>query len=358
MAAALATQAQFTCTTNDGAITITGYAGPGGAVAIPSAINGLPVTDIGPKAFSGCSTLQNITIPGTVTNIGDSAFYQCNNLTSLAIPGSVTAIGARAFGDCFRLKGVTLGPSIVRIGEEPFSFCPQMKAIDVAPGNPAYSSVAGVLFTRDQTTLVEFPAGIAGIYTVPAGVATIGAGASDSCSLWGVTLPPGLTDIESNAFSGCALTNNLSIPDTVTNLGDYAFSGSALVSVTIGRGVTKLGDTVFLDCPLAAINVAPGNPVYSSVGGVLFNHDQSTLVEFPAGITGHYTLTLHKNDPFCDQWEHSLGLRWLAWPVPRQARAASGQPQSATTARNDQWKELGRRRKATPARTLALQPGL
>ena len=81
--AAPAAQAQFTYASNDGTITITGYTGPGGAVTIPAAINGLPVTSIGGDAFLDCDSLTSVTIPGSVTNIGVGAFAQCAGLTSV-----------------------------------------------------------------------------------------------------------------------------------------------------------------------------------------------------------------------------------------------------------------------------------
>ena len=88
-------EAQFTWTTNNGTITITGYTGPGGAVTIPSTINGLPVTSIGDRAFLNCYSLTSVTIGSSVTSIGDYAFYDCTSLTSVTIPDSVTNIGAR-----------------------------------------------------------------------------------------------------------------------------------------------------------------------------------------------------------------------------------------------------------------------
>ncbi len=104
-------QAQFTYTTNNGAITITGYTGPGGDVTIPATINGLPVT-----------------------SIGDSAFYNKSAVTSVTIGNGVTSIGFFAFGRCTSLA-----------------------AIAVDTNNPAYSSVAGVLFDKSQTTLIQYP---------------------------------------------------------------------------------------------------------------------------------------------------------------------------------------------------------
>src|ERR1035438_7421287 len=97
-------QAQFSYTVNNGTITITG--GPGGAVTIPSTINGLPVTSIGDDAFWFCYSLTSVAIGNSVTNIGDSAFCSCSLLTSVTIPSSVTSIGGYAFSDCTSLTGV------------------------------------------------------------------------------------------------------------------------------------------------------------------------------------------------------------------------------------------------------------
>src|SRR5690242_2749344 len=86
-------QAQLTYTTNNGAITITGYFTAAGLdVVIPASIDGYPVTSIGDGAFQG-SSLTSVTIPNSVTNIGDNAFSECTGLTSVTIPNSVTSIG-------------------------------------------------------------------------------------------------------------------------------------------------------------------------------------------------------------------------------------------------------------------------
>ena len=78
-------QAQFNYTTNNGAITITGYTGPGGDVTIPDTINGLPVTSIGDGAFSSCTRLTSVTIPNSVTSIGSYAFVGCTSLAAITV---------------------------------------------------------------------------------------------------------------------------------------------------------------------------------------------------------------------------------------------------------------------------------
>jgi hypothetical protein len=93
-------QAQYYFTTNNGAITITGYYGSGGDVTIPDTTNGYAVTSIGSNVFYDCTNLTSVTIGTNVTSIGWEAFELCPNLTSATIPNSVTSIGNFAFGWC------------------------------------------------------------------------------------------------------------------------------------------------------------------------------------------------------------------------------------------------------------------
>src|ERR1039458_2918354 len=83
----------YTCTTNNGTITITGYTGAGGAVDIPSTINGLPVTGIGISAFACCTGLTDVTIPNSVSSIGNDAFCNCSSLTGVYFMGNAPTPG-------------------------------------------------------------------------------------------------------------------------------------------------------------------------------------------------------------------------------------------------------------------------
>ena len=152
----------FACTPVNGTITISGYTGPGGAIAIPATINGLPVTSIANGAFGSCTNLTSITIPNSVTNIGtafngclsltnvtigtgvtsigNEAFAFCTNLTSITIPNSVTSIGSEAFYFCSSLGSVTIPGSVTSIGSEAFAFCNNLNSVYFTGNAPSADS--------------------------------------------------------------------------------------------------------------------------------------------------------------------------------------------------------------------------
>ena len=298
------------------------------SVAIPNSI-----TSIGDSAFGGCTNLSSITIPSSVTSIGDSAFGGCANLSSITIPSSVTSIGNWAFEDCTSLASVTIPSSVAETGYCAFSGCTSLTAINVATGNQNYVSVNGVLYNKDKTTIMRYPAGKKDkSYKIPDSVTSIDGGAFRSCaSLTSITIPDGVTSIGSRAFEGCSSLASITIPDSVTDIDDCTFrSCASLTNITIPDGVRSLGNWTFEDCKsltgitipnsvdgiyvgvfngcssltsitipdsvrmitgeafegctsLTTINVATGNQNYVSVNGVLYNKDKTDIICYPAG---------------------------------------------------------------------------
>ena len=245
------------------------------------------VTKIGNYTFMGCTGLTSVTIPDRSTHIGDGAFWGCTGLTSITIPNDVTSIGSSTFQGCTELKEVTIGNSTSSIDWTVFLGCTGLTSINVDKENKYYKSIDGVLFSKDGTKLIQYPAGkIKTNYTVPDSVTNIGASAFKGCTgLTSVTIPDKVTHIGVSAFEGCTGLTSVNIPDSVTSIGSCAFEGcTGLTSVNIPDSVTKIDSNAFIGCTgLTSINVDEKNKYYKSIDDVLFSKDGTKLVQYPIG---------------------------------------------------------------------------
>lgn len=266
--------------------------GKTGSYTIPST-----VTSIADSAFSN-SKLSGVTIPKSVNNIDYYAFANCDLLTKIAFPSSLKTIPTSVCSGCAKLSSITIPSSVVTIEAWAFESCPALTSITIpssvtqiggyysnpytvfygdkklasikmsAPNN-SYSAQNGVLFNKNATILYVCPMGKSGSYTVPSTV----------------------TEINSNGFLGCSKLTKITLPASLLTIGSSAFAScDALTSITIPENVVQLYTNAFYAKKLAKINVSEENQVFASTGGVLFNKDKTTLLIYPTGRTGPYTV--------------------------------------------------------------------
>lgn len=279
------------------------------SIVIPDSVN-----DVADDAFAGCQNIAFATMPTVAIravaseslqtvvltggdSIEDTAFYGCSNLTSIVISDSVISIGRYAFSGCSGLTLITIPDRVESIGEYAFNECSGLKSIIVSNsvksiGKCAFSGCSAEIIWGDDpqiTEIIEWAfAGYEGENVViPNGVTGIADYAFYDCyELVSITIPSSVTHIGNLVFpvfcnikevhitdvaTWCGidfasassnplyyahslylngeLVTDLVIPDSVTSIGEYAFYGcSGLTSVTIGEGVTSIGDYAFASC--------------------------------------------------------------------------------------------------------------
>jgi len=241
-------------------------------VTIPASVTG-----IGAGAFAGCTKLTSIAIPNDVTSIGNATFSGCTNLASVTIGNSVTSIGFNAFWKCASLTNVTIPNSVKNIGQGAFAYCANLASVNIPNG---VTSIGEEAFRETKLTGV----------TIPNSVISIGRGAFAYCaSLTSITIPfvgatlngipdtdygitstyfghifgggneyvpaslktviiTGGNSIPASAFSNCAGLTNITIPNSVKSIEEYAFVGTSLTSVIIPNEVESIGLAAFQGC--------------------------------------------------------------------------------------------------------------
>ena len=280
----------------DGTVQIFKYTGISETVTIPETIEGKTVTSIGYGAFSENNFIKNVTIPGTVSVIKQGAFYSCTNLQNVTISeeSELQAIENRAFRNCEKLENINLPNGIERIGTEAFELCSKLNNINLGLnltkiGHAAFSGT-GLIYVNIPDNVIDFGEsvfnGCTSLQEVILGKGLKGipdVTFSDCTQLTEIELPENITYIGRFAFSGSAL-QEIDIPDLVVGIETYAFYDCAdLKEVNFGSKVTYIEDSAFRDCDLTKITF---NDNLKSIGRAVFQDNKNLeSIEIPNSVT-------------------------------------------------------------------------
>ena len=186
------------------------------------------------SSMQGKQTLESIVLPTTAMVLQLEAFRNCPKLSNVSIGNSMRTILPQVFLNCWNLHSINIPASVTSISGNAFLQSPTSITVDI--NNPNYSSIDGVLYNKNQTTLLRFPPSQTGSFTIPENVVTIGSNAFMYSSLSSVIIPPSVKTIQSNAFFNCNGINSVTIPTSVSSIQNSAFAYCHnLMSVTVGQ---------------------------------------------------------------------------------------------------------------------------
>jgi hypothetical protein len=235
-------------------------------VELPSSI-----TTIKSNAFLGCTSLSGINLPDGLETIGGSCFSGCSSLTKLDLPDTVTTIGSNAFANCTGLTSIALPKSIASIESTLFKGCTGIANVNISADNANYSSIDGVVFSKDKKSLVLYPVAHGATYSVPEGTEIIDSSVfNNNTQITKVTLPSTLKTIKSKAFYGCSVLTSINLPSSLTSIGESAFVNCSVLvfSGDLPKGLTTLESTAFVNCAkLTSITIPDG---ITSIGESVF----------------------------------------------------------------------------------------
>ena len=324
----------------DGNATITGYSGSVSALAIPQTIDGHKVVAIGKGAFKG-TCLVNVTIPDTVTEIGYSAFEDCKQLSSVSLSSNLTELGSGAFlncssltsiripkslesaysgitvdgpfDGCTALKNVELESGMTKIPADLFNGCPGFTTITIPDtvtviGSSAFADCKQLSSVRLSNNLTELGSGAFLNCTsltsirIPKSLESAYSGITvdgpfDGCTaLKNVELESGMTKIPTDLFNGCPGFTTITIPDTVTEIGEAAFAYTNLTSIVIPDTVTDIENNAFSNCKQLS-SVQLSNSLVSLGHDVFLSCTSLTSIRIPKSLE---SVSIFYGGPFED----------------------------------------------------------
>ena len=165
--------------------------------------------------------------------IEDGVLTKYNGQNSdLILPEGITHIGKYSVSGNTNIKSITIPKTVTKIDEYGFSFSDNIKKINVDKENKFFTSVDGVLYTKDKSILLMAPEGIEDNFIIPSFVKEIGKNAFTGCKkLTSIVIPPNVTIIQDSAFAACTSLKDITISENVNEIGDACFIDSKNLTI-------------------------------------------------------------------------------------------------------------------------------
>ncbi len=311
---------------------VTGYsvAGIGNAteteITIPETYNSKPVTTVAPRAFYG-KNITKLSLPSSVSSIGENAFANCAQLSDITLPDSIRSIGTDAFNgtayynnpanwedsvlyidhhlisakadiagavnvkqgtlciaeyafrSCLSLTGISIPESVLAIAYNSIYGCTEIEHITVDSNNSKYCGAGDCLIEIHTKILIIGCKN--SVIPTDGSVETIYDWAfAEICGLTAMTIPDTVTSIGIYAYAGCKMLSEVEFGNGLISIGAYAFYGcTSLKNLALPSKVNEIGIRAFYGCAaLESISVASGNTTFGGSGNCLIETATKTLV--------------------------------------------------------------------------------
>ena len=231
--------------------------------------------------------INSVVMSEGVEKIGQMAFAH-SNMVSVSLPSSLKTIDKEAFFACGEITTITLPKNVEYIGDKAFWVCSKLTNVNVNTSNQHFTSVNGVLFSKDMKTLVYYPLGkTAEAYTIPNGVETVAMGAFGNAKITSIKFPSSIKFINEDAFMNCRGLISINFPSSLEEIGSEAFDSCLnLTTVTIPSSVTYIGGKTFNGTPWLKNKIAENPNKMIVINNLIIDASAASGdVVIPDGVT-------------------------------------------------------------------------
>ena len=250
-----------------GDIIIHSYVGHDENVVVPAEINGRKVKSITQDAFYNNAEMRTLTISEGVEKLNSLMIEQNPNLVKISLPASARLVNTSSSPFALGITGL-------------IADCKSLEIIEVPEENPYFTVIDNVLYNKNLTALIAYPAGSKNeCVEIPEGITTIKSHAfSGDQYLKKVVFPDSVTVIDYWAFFGCSALEEINIPANCKVIGQYTFDGTAIKHIKIPATVVNaIVVQCFQGTQLEIIEVEEGNPYYHVENGALYAENDLLL---------------------------------------------------------------------------------